>query len=104
MTESERIKLASLPDVIKIWRGCGERSAKRGLSWTLDRDLAIYFANYACGFRRQMLLGQRDTTPLLVEATCEKRDVLAYYMEREESEIVISSRKVNVARVRDVVR
>ena len=96
MTGVERTALAAMPAEIKIWRGCGDRSAVRGLSWTLDRDRAVSFAERACGERIRHLTGLCGTTPLLVEATCYKSDVLAYITEREEAELVVRPRTVNV--------
>jgi hypothetical protein len=97
MTDAERADLAAMPDEIKIWRGCGDQSAVRGFSWTLDRERAVFFADYACGPRRQWL-GLSSTKRILVEATCRKSDVLAYFTNRSESEIVVDPKHVTVLR------
>lgn len=89
MNDDERASLAAMPNVIKLWRGCGHESAIGGLSWTLNPERAAFFAGYACGPRRQDLVGQTGTEPILVKATCRKSDVLAYFTHRKESEIVI---------------
>jgi hypothetical protein len=52
----------------------------RGLSWTLDRDKAIWFA------KRFSMLPR--LTPRLVEGFVHKRHVLAYFGGRKEKEIV----------------
>lgn len=98
MTDAERAELAAMPDTIEIWRGCGDRSAVRGFSWTIDRERAVFFADYASGPRRQWL-GQSGTKRLLVKATCRKKDVLAYFTTRNESEIVVNPDHVTVLRV-----
>jgi len=98
MTGAERAALAAMTQEIKIWRGCGHKSAVRGLSWTLDRDRAAFFADYSCGPRRQLLVGQTGVEPILVEATCRTENVLAYLTARMEAEIVINPAHVSVLR------
>jgi len=98
MTESEHAALADMPDTIQLWRGCGHESTALGLSWTLDQKRALVFADYACGPRRQ-LLGLRGIKPILVEATCRKKDVLAYFTARQEAEIVINPEHVTELRI-----
>ena len=99
MTQQEHKGLARLSDEIEIWRGYGHKAGLRGLSWTLDRKKAEWFASYACGGRRALLATeQHGSTPIIVEATCHKSDVLAYFIEREESEIVVNPKNVTVLR------
>ena len=44
MDAKERKALNALPDEITIYRGAGEKYTLNGMSWTLDRDKAIWFA------------------------------------------------------------
>ena len=98
MTESERVDLAAMPDTLEIWRGCGHESAVQGLSWTLDPAQAAFFTDYACGSKRQDIVGQSGTKRHHVKATCCKSDVLAYFTTRNESEIVVNPAHVTVLR------
>jgi hypothetical protein len=80
MEEEEREALAALPDDLTVWRGTAHQRSIRGLSWTLDRDKAIWFA------KRFSMLPR--LTPRLVEGFVHKRHVLAYFGGRKEKEIV----------------
>ena len=93
MTGVERAALAAMPDKIKIWRGCGNRFGVRGFSWTLDRKVAVVFADSAW-WPRCRRLGKR----LLVQATCRKSDVIAFFKSSNESEILINPKHVTVLR------
>jgi hypothetical protein len=61
----------------------------RGLSWTSRKKQAEFFAGYACGGRREFVTGEAGTEPFVVSAVCRKSDVLAFFTERQESEIVL---------------
>ena len=37
-----------------------------------------------------------DTNPIIVEAECKKSNVLAYFMERAESEIVVNPKHLTI--------
>jgi hypothetical protein len=59
MDATEREHLASLPDGLTIYRGVSLRSATHGLSWTLDRERAQWFANrWLCLKRRRPIVLQ----------------------------------------------
>lgn len=98
MSTVERTALAAMPDTIKIWRGCGHPDAVLGISWTLDKKVAEFFAGHACGRRIYYLTGRTGKTPIVAEATCRKADVLAYLTERKESDIVVNPKHVTVLR------
>jgi hypothetical protein len=85
MDEDERKALASLPNTLEVFRGFNGKGNRKGLSWTLDRDKALYFAGRYKATKDQ---------PKLVTGTVEKRFVHAYFTGRDESEIV--SEKVRV--------
>lgn len=70
-----------LPDTIKVWRGCVLGLNEDGLSWTLDRKVADWFA------RRFTHLGDG----VVIEGEVKKADVAAYLSGRGESEIVVPS-------------
>lgn len=92
MDDDERAILASLPDEIEIFRGVRHRHAVNGLSWTPDRDKALWFA------RRKVYGG----SPFLASGWVKKERVLAYFS--RESEIVVFPEDVirrKVTRLRD---
>jgi hypothetical protein len=74
----------ALPSLIQVWRGC-ERGRERGLSWTLDRDVAKRFAT-----------GQRciNGNPTLVKAQIPKEKVFAVFVDRNESELALDPRRL----------
>ena len=57
------------------------------MSWTLDKDKARWFGT--------RLLSEHHKPPYLLEAKVERGDVLAYFTERGEDEIVLRSSAVN---------
>jgi hypothetical protein len=80
MTSEERAVLEAMSSSFPIWRGLGFRGRVRGLSWTLDRDKAIWFA-------------QRYGSPgsgKLIHAEVEWHNVHAFFQGRRESEIIAS--------------
>lgn len=87
MDEYEHEALRNLPDEFPVYRGFQGRGAI-GISWTTDREKAIWFAN-----RFAMLdhLGE----PKLLSGVARKENVLAHFLGRGESEIVIDPAKVN---------
>ncbi len=95
MSGTERGELVAMPKTLTIYRGYAKGRARSGLSWTLSKERAGFFAKYANGTRRQLLVGHRPGgTAMIVTGKCHKRDVLAYFNERDEQEIVIDPRKV----------
>ena len=89
MTADEHAALDAMPDEIQIWRGCEREAHIHGMSWTIDKNWAEWFAT-----RRQRPHAPRV---VLASAFCRKSDVLAYFTNRNESEIVINS--ANLLRV-----
>lgn len=86
MERSEHRAFSKLPESFPVYRGfIGQRG--KGLSWTTDREKAVWFAErFACLEQ----LGK----PRLASGQAVKKDVLAYFNRREESEIVIDPTKV----------
>lgn len=81
MEADELAALQAMPDVIAVWRGANPKHGK-GLSWTIDPDIAQWFAERPRGPSR----GRR----VLLEGRVRKADVFAFLQAREESEIVAS--------------
>jgi hypothetical protein len=71
-----------LPDVVTVWRGTcygSQDEAKMGYSWTMDRDVACWFA---------MRFGGANASSVVLRADIPKADVLLVNDERSEREIV----------------
>jgi len=89
MNERERAYLATLPDIVTIYRGY-DRGHRSGWSWTLSEACAEWFAK-----RFSVLEGR---VPRVAVGTVAKGDIIAYLAGRQESEIVVNP--VRVRRVR----
>jgi hypothetical protein len=83
MSEEERQFLAQLPEKITIYRGGSvseQKSKKYGISWTLKKEIAENFAN---------VKKLRDGKEMLVfEKEIAKSEVIAYFKNRQEEEII----------------
>ncbi|MCK1344464.1 MULTISPECIES: hypothetical protein [unclassified Bradyrhizobium] len=77
MNEQERAALAALPSDLTIYRGFTE-GRLHGMSWTLDRDVAVRFAKRFRGPRAA-----------IATARAKKSDVHAFFDDRQEREIVV---------------
>lgn len=95
MTKKERAFLRALPQELTLYRGYAKGRVRRGMSWTLSKECANFFARYATGPRRAFLCGhQQGGIGMRVTGRCDRRDVLALFNEREEQEIVIRPDRV----------
>jgi len=94
MTPTERKALRALPELITVYRGCQQDLNDDGLSWTLDRSRAEWFAKR---FRQQ----NGENAPCVLIGELKRADVFAYFKEgRGEEEIVVDHPiKVNVAHI-----
>lgn len=79
MDDEDREALAKLPDRLTIYRG-SSAGLPPGLSWTLDRDRAEWFARR---FERE------GHAPILYAGIVYKDDVIGYLTGRNEEEIVV---------------
>jgi hypothetical protein len=85
MDEDEISTLQLMPDVMEVYRGTNVRAAIKGLSWTIDRSKAEWFARrYA----------RNNTKMFLATGTVSKVNVLAYFSCRNENEIVVMPKNV----------
>jgi hypothetical protein len=85
MDAKERKEFKQLPDKITIYRGISNGHTAKGMSWTLDREKAIWFAKR---FQNSC------TPPILLRARANKSDVHAMVLGRKETEIVIERFKI----------
>lgn len=77
MTEEELKTMESLDDTVTIFRGCVENLNEDGLSWTLDRERAEWFAN------------RFDQKGIVIEKAIGKEKIVAYFSGRGEQEIIV---------------
>ncbi len=89
-----------LPSEVTIYRGFSV-CYQDGLSWTLSRKIAEFFAEYSAdGTRRCSLFGsQSDAVPQIVTGQCQRRDIIALFSDRKEREVVIFPENVKNKRV-----
>lgn len=85
MTQEEIKFLNNLPQKFNIYRGviCERLEEPYGISWSLKKDIGVYFS--------QKLHSDKDNPKLskyVILAHIEKSNVLGYFNERKEEEIV----------------
>lgn len=81
MSADEAAALAAMPDVIPVYRGAAEDVNEEGLSWSVDRERAEWFARRSA---------TDEAAPVLLVGEVAKADVIAYFTSRNESEIVVA--------------
>ena len=88
MNKEDRAFLASLPDVVTVYRGCPVNKAN-SLSWTTDPELARWFAN-----RFNFKSDGFDKDCCVVTGTIRKTDIFAVILERGEITLICDPAKV----------
>lgn len=81
MTKDDYESYESLPDNVTVYRGVtkfNENRCSESLSWTLDTDVAKFFANRF-----------NTGTGKIYSKTINKSDIVAYFNTRNEKEIII---------------
>jgi hypothetical protein len=78
MTKAEREALSALPEVVTVYRGCGNVN-RNGCCWSLDWDVAARFPT---------LMRYRVSDPMLVTATVRRDEIIALKLDRNESEVI----------------
>ena len=77
MDEDEQFGLQNLGDSFTVYRGCQEGLNEDGISWTLRREKAEWFANRF----------QKDG--VVLEKVITKQDAVALFIGRNEPEVVV---------------
>lgn len=72
----------NLPDTFVVYRGLQENAQEDGLSWTLSKDVAEWFAS------------RFENDGEIIEKTVHKSEVIAYFNDRDEEEVVLDIKKV----------
>lgn len=84
MDEQDMETYRSLDSEVTIYRGC-QKGGKEGISWTLDKTKADWFA------RRWL---REDEHGYVYTAKINKKDIIAYVDARHEKEVIIDFRKI----------
>lgn len=72
----------NLPDEIEIYRGVKPDSSPKALSWTLNKEVANWFAK------------RFEDNGVVYKAKIKKKDILAYFNQRNENEVVVDFKKL----------
>lgn len=81
-TEEDKKIIEELPSEFIVYRGLMDKASKNGLSWTLSKETAIWFAT------------RFNKRGKVYQAIVNKKDILAYISERNEEEIIIDYTKL----------
>lgn len=90
--ESDKIKLMTineydmynnLPEVIEVYRGIGEKTNIHGMSWSIQKNTAKWFAERF-----------RSDKPYIIQGTANKKNIMAFFARSNEDELVIPYRYV----------
>jgi hypothetical protein len=90
MTEEEQAEFAELPETLEIYRGFNGYGKKLSWSWTLDKNIAWFFAH-----RLSRLNGK---PPTVATGTVSKQNVIGFLGRRSETEIVVNPKHVLVTK------
>jgi len=89
MEKKDYEKYLKLPDKVTVYRGLQHKTADiKSLSWTLDKDVATFFA------KRWVNAGIQKKINPVYKAKIDKEHIYMYDNEREEEEIVLDYTKL----------
>ena len=71
--------LHSLPEQFESWRGTDDKRGVDGLSWTLDQEKAVWFAQR---------FDFKSCVRLIANGVAKKGDILAYFGERMPHRVI----------------
>ncbi len=83
MRKEDYVYYKKLPQVVTIYRGVSQHGTYYGVSWTDDRKKAEWFRNRFNGYTK-------DVPTYLLTANASKDDILAYFNDRNERELVVN--------------
>lgn len=82
MSDADRQRLGQMDDGIVVFRGSTNRAGAKGMSWTLNFDIALRMAS------RMGISSHHHPMVYVARGVIEKRRVLAFFEGRNEEEIV----------------
>lgn len=92
MEEDDYKTYLELPDKITIYRGVRSPKYKKGLAWSLDKDIATWFATRF-----------ESDEYYLYEVEIDKKEILAYFNDRDEQEIIINPYNLKKYEIKEMV-
>lgn len=95
MNEADREHFASLPDELTVYRGFNGKGKAASWAWTLDKDIATWFA-------KRLNRESHFKPPTIVTGTVAKADVIGYISSRHEDEIVVPPAMVTITESEEV--
>jgi hypothetical protein len=102
MTKKERDYLNKLPEQITIFRGMTEQEYKSnelGISWTIKKSVAEYFVNiYPRNYATNRL------KKVICELTIPKSEVIAFFNQRKEFEVIYIKDKDERKRISELFK
>lgn len=75
----EKYKLQTEEKEVLVYRGFSEKGAERGISWTLDKEVAMWFANR-----------WNQKQPGVAVAKVDRSQIVCYYEGRSEKEVILN--------------
>jgi hypothetical protein len=90
MSKKEIKILNNIPDKVKIYRGVTTDEIENndfGLSWSLNREVAEFFA-----FKYRRNYDTSSSLKTVIELEVDKNEIIAYFHDREEAEIIYLSK------------
>ena len=85
MNEDDYKFYQSLPQIVTVYRGVRKRGKPDGISWTLNRDTALWFSTR---------FGRRTEESTVWVAEVDKSCILAYFNDRNENEVIVDTSKI----------
>lgn len=85
MDKDELKTYEELPKKLTVWRGVSPGRERFGLSWTNRIDIAGWF---------KKRFENEEKKGYILEASIDKKDILAYFDSRDEKEIVVNVNKI----------
>ena len=82
MSKDELEAYNKLDDLIDVYRGVKPGAKVKALSWTTDKKVAKWFAD------------RYEKNGKVYKAVIDKKDVLAYFLNRNEYEVVVNYNKL----------
>ena len=93
MDDEEILSLESFDDELTVYRGYNGKGTRYGLSWTIDKNIAEFFA--------KRFVNSESNAKIAV-GKVKKADVIAYLTGRNESEILVNPDKVTEITIKDL--
>lgn len=85
MTREEYLSLNSLPEKVTVFRGHTEEYVRNGFSWTLEKEIAEYFATFHQRY---------ETKTTVLQGGIQRKSIIALLLRKNEFEVFTPSQMV----------